>query len=84
MKTKKLIIGYDHRFGKNREGSFDDLLTLAPELGFDVEKIEEEDVNDIAISSTLIRKALKTGDIATAISYLGRPYTITGTVIHWR
>lgn len=82
LKTKKLIIGYDHRFGKNREGTFEDLLKLAPELGFEVEKIEEEDVNDIAISSTLIRKALKSGDIDTAISYLGRPYTIKGTVVH--
>jgi len=82
LKTKKLIIGYDHRFGKNREGTFEDLLKLAPELGFEVEKIEEEDVNDIAVSSTLIRKALKSGDIDTAISYLGRPYTITGMVVH--
>ena len=82
LKTKKLVIGYDHHFGKKREGNFDDLLRLAPEMGFDVEKIEEEDVNNIAVSSTQVRNALKRGDIDTAISYLGRPYTITGKVVH--
>lgn len=82
IKTRKLVIGYDHRFGKNREGSFEDLLKLAPSSGFDVEKIPEEDINDIAVSSTLIRKALQTGDVDTATSYLGRPYTLTGTVVH--
>lgn len=80
--TRKLVIGYDHRFGKNREGTFDDLVKLAPSLGFDVEKIDEEDVNNIAVSSTLIRQALKSGDIQTATSYLGLPYTLTGKVVH--
>ena len=82
IKTSKLVIGYDHRFGRKREGSFEDLLKLAPTLGFEVEKIAEEDVNDIAVSSTLIRQALKSGDVQTAISYLGRPYSLTGTVVH--
>ena len=82
LKTKKLVIGYDHHFGKKREGNFNDLLRLAPELGFDVEKIEEEDVNNIAVSSTQVRNALKRGDIDTATAYLGQPYTITGKVVH--
>jgi riboflavin kinase / FMN adenylyltransferase len=82
LKTSKLVIGYDHRFGKNREGSFEDLISLAPHHGFTVEKIPEEDVNHIAVSSTRIRNALKSGDVETAASYLGRPYTLTGIVKH--
>jgi riboflavin kinase/FMN adenylyltransferase len=82
LKTKKLVIGYDHHFGKKREGNFNDLLRLAPELGFEVEKIEEEDVNNIAVSSTQVRNALKKGDIDTATAYLGRPYTLSGKVVH--
>ncbi len=82
IKTKKLVIGYDHHFGKQREGNFDDLVRMGPEFGFDVEKIEEEDVNNIAVSSTQVRNSLKSGDIQTAISYLGRPYSLTGKVIH--
>ncbi len=82
LKTKKLVIGYDHHFGKKREGNFDDLVRLAPRYGFEVEKIEEEDVNDIAVSSTQVRNALKSGDVQTAQSYLGRPYTLTGKVVH--
>ncbi len=81
LKTKVLIIGYDHRFGKNREGSIDDLLKFAPECGFEVEQIPEQDINEIAVSSTQIRKSLKRGDVATAAAFLGRPYTLTGTVV---
>lgn len=80
LKIKKLVIGYDHHFGRSREGSFEDLLRLAPKGDFVVEKIEEEDVNDIAISSTRIRKALEAGDIETANVFLGRPYSLTGMV----
>jgi len=82
LKTKKLVIGYDHRFGKDREGSFEDLVNWAPTMGYEVEKIAEEDVNNIAVSSTQVRNALKRGDIESANSFLGRPYTLTGTVIH--
>lgn len=80
LKIKKLVIGYDHHFGKSREGSFEDLLRLAPKGGFEVEKIAEEDVNEIAVSSTRIRKALETGDVETANAFLGRPYSLTGIV----
>lgn len=82
LKAAKLVIGYDHKFGKQREGSFDDLLRMGPKYGFSVEKISEKDVNDIAVSSTQVRKALKSGDIATATAFLGRPYSLSGTVIH--
>ncbi len=81
LKVRKLVIGYDHRFGKDREGSFDDLVLFAEKYDFGVEKIPEEDVNDIAVSSTRIRNALKSGDISTANAFLGRPYSFTGMVI---
>lgn len=80
--TKKLIIGYNHRFGKNREGSFDSLLLNAPTYGFEIEEIPRHEIDHIGISSTKIRQALSTGDVATAEKYLGRPYSLTGLVSH--
>jgi riboflavin kinase/FMN adenylyltransferase len=79
--TKKLVIGYDHHFGKNREGSFDQLKLNGPKYGFQVEEIPRQDVDHIGVSSTRIRKALEEGDIATATHFLGGPYTITGRVV---
>ncbi|MFN5169221.1 MAG: bifunctional riboflavin kinase/FAD synthetase [Cyclobacteriaceae bacterium] len=79
--TKKLVIGYDHRFGKNREGSFSELQTNGPQYGFDVEEIPAQDVDHVTISSSKIRVALQTGDVGTARQFLGRNYAITGRVI---
>lgn len=79
--TKKLVIGYDHRFGKNREGSFEQLKINGPQYGFDVEEIPRQDVDEVGVSSTKIRNALKAGDIDTANHFLGRPYMITGRVV---
>lgn len=79
--TKKLVIGYDHRFGKNREGSFEHLVKHAPEYGFDVEEISRQDVDNIGVSSTKIRFALEDGDIDLANEFLSRPYRISGTVV---
>lgn len=79
--TKKLVIGYDHHFGKNREGSFEQLKLNGPKYGFDVEEIPRQDVDHIAVSSTKIRQALETADLETATHLLGRPYSITGRVI---
>lgn len=79
--TKKLVIGYDHRFGKNREGSFEQLVVNAPKYGFEVEEIPRQDIDHLAVSSTKIRQALEAGDIATAFQCIGRPYSITGRVI---
>lgn len=78
--TKVLVIGYDHRFGKNREGAFDHLKTSSSKYGFEVEEIPEQDVEEVAISSTRIRKALEIGDVVTASKYLGKFYSITGEV----
>jgi riboflavin kinase/FMN adenylyltransferase len=79
--TKKLVIGYDHRFGKNREGSFSELQANGPRYGFDVEEIPAQDVDHVTISSSKIRVALQTGDVGTARQFLGRNYAITGRVI---
>ncbi len=79
--TRKLVIGYDHRFGKNREGSFEQLKTNAPTYGFEVEEIPKQEVDHIGVSSSKIRKALLEGDIATATHFLGKPYSLTGRVV---
>ena len=79
--TKKIVIGYDHRFGKDRKGGLQDLLAQAPVYGFDVVEIPEQDINDVAISSTRIRAALLVGDINIANECLGYPFFITGKVI---
>jgi riboflavin kinase / FMN adenylyltransferase len=79
--TKKLVIGYDHHFGKNREGSFEQLKLNGPKYGFDVEEIPRQDVDHVGVSSTKIRKALEEGDIETATHFLGKPYSLTGRVV---
>jgi riboflavin kinase / FMN adenylyltransferase len=79
--TKKLVIGYDHHFGKNREGSFEQLKQNAPKYGFEVEEIPRQDVDHVGVSSTKIRKALEEGDIETATHFLGKPYSLTGRVV---
>lgn len=81
IQTKKLVIGYDHRFGKNREGSFEYLKDNSSTFGFELEEISRQDVEEIAVSSTKIRKALESGDVKTAESCLGRPYELNGLVI---
>ena len=82
LHVKKLIIGYDHQFGKNREGSIDFLRTLADVYEFEVIEIPAQDIDDVNVSSTKIRNALKSGDVDTACNYLGRPYSLTGKVVH--
>jgi len=79
--TKKLVIGYNHRFGKNREGSFEHLINNSGKYGFEVEEIPKQDIDHIGISSTLIRKAFLDGDIIVGNEYLGREYNLTGKVI---
>lgn len=79
--TKKLVIGYDHRFGRNREGSFDQLKLNGPAHGFDVEEIPRQDVDNVGVSSSKIRASLLAGDTSTANHFLGNPYMITGRVV---
>ncbi|WP_343535065.1 bifunctional riboflavin kinase/FAD synthetase [Pedobacter sp.] len=79
--TKKIIIGYDHRFGKDRLGNITTLMEKASTYGYQVEEIPEQDINDVAVSSTKIRKALLDGDVALANKYLGYAFSIYGPVI---
>ncbi|WCO01920.1 bifunctional riboflavin kinase/FAD synthetase [Psychroserpens ponticola] len=81
LNAKHIIIGYDHRFGKNRSANIDDLKVFGIEFGFEVEEISAQDIKDVAVSSTKIRNAISDGDLQTANSYLGAPYFLTGTVI---
>jgi riboflavin kinase/FMN adenylyltransferase len=81
LNTYKLVIGYDHRFGNNRQGSFTDLVRKASEFGFEVEKIPEQDVDDIAVSSTRVRRALREGEIDIANKLLGSNYKLSGKVV---
>lgn len=79
--TKRLVIGYDHHFGRNREGSFEHLMEFGPLYGFDVEEIPAQDIDNVNVSSTKIRKALLEGDLKTANEYLTHPFSITGKVV---
>jgi riboflavin kinase/FMN adenylyltransferase len=78
--TRKLVIGYDHRFGKNREGSFEHLKANAIQYGIEVEEIPRQDIDDVGVSSTHIRQALQAGMITVANESLGSYYSLTGTV----
>jgi len=81
INAKKLIIGYDHHFGKNREGDFEHLFELGRYYNFEVEEIQAKDIEDISISSTKIRQALKNFDIKTANKYLNYDYPLSGKVV---
>lgn len=76
-----LVVGYDHRFGKNREGDFEKLKTLSLELGFYLEQGTPFSEKEVNISSTKIRKALVDGDVVTAREYLGYNYSCRGRVV---
>ncbi|WNJ20422.1 bifunctional riboflavin kinase/FAD synthetase [Pontibacter sp. G13] len=82
VKIDKIIIGYDHRFGKNRTGGIEELNRYKDAYQYEVEEISAQAIDDANVSSTKIRKALESGDVATANSYLGYTYSFGGTVIH--
>ncbi len=79
--VKHIIVGYDHRFGKDRKGCMEDLINAGKVQGFDVEEIPEQDIHDVAVSSTQIRRALLSGDVALAATYLGYHFSLKGRVI---
>ncbi len=81
LNVQCMVVGYDHRFGKNRSGGFQELTTLASEFNFDVKEIDASEIEEIAVSSTRIRKALSSGNLTSANELLGRPYTLSGTVV---
>jgi len=79
-----VVVGHDHRFGRNREGDFKTLLELSDVFGFSVQEIPALEIDDIEISSTKIRTALERGDVNEAATFLGRPYTVGGIVFQNR
>jgi riboflavin kinase/FMN adenylyltransferase len=81
LRVQKIIIGYDHRFGKNRTANIDDLISFGIQYGFEVEQISAQEIDAISISSTKIRTALEEGNIQLANEYLGYRYFLSGTVV---
>ena len=82
LNVKKVIIGYDHRFGRNRTANINDMRLFGEKYGFAVEEISVQEVDEVSVSSTKIREALNKADVTTAEHYLGTPYSLTGTVVH--
>jgi riboflavin kinase/FMN adenylyltransferase len=81
LHTKRLVIGYDHRFGKDREGGFEHLKKHSDRYGFEVEEIPKQTIDDVGISSTKIRNAIEAGQVELAHDFLGRYYEINGEVV---
>jgi riboflavin kinase/FMN adenylyltransferase len=79
--VRALVVGYDHHFGRNREGSFDELREYGEIYDFEVVEIPAQDIDDVSVSSTKIRNALAEGDVQRANQFLGSPFLITGTVV---
>ena len=79
--TKQIIVGYDHRFGKDRKGGMNELIEQSKIYNYTIEEIAEQDINDVAVSSTKIRAALLEGDVSLAATYLGYDFSISGPVI---
>lgn len=84
MKTHCLVVGYDHRFGKNREGSYQHLQEHAEKYGFEIEKLDVLLIDKADVSSTRIREALQQGNIEQANKLLGYRFTLHGTVVEGR
>lgn len=78
---QKIIIGHDHRFGRNRTANIDDLIAFGAEYGFEVEQISAQEIQDVSVSSTKIRKALNEGNMDLANDYLGYAYFLSGEVV---
>jgi riboflavin kinase/FMN adenylyltransferase len=82
LHIQKIIIGYDHRFGRNRLANIDDLILYGKQYNFEVEQISAQEIDSVSISSTKIRNAILDGNIALANEYLGYKYVINGMVIN--
>jgi riboflavin kinase/FMN adenylyltransferase len=81
LNVKTIVVGYDHQFGKNREGTLKHLQKLSETLPFKVIEIPAHEVDEINVSSTKIRKAIEIGDVQTANSYLNEPFEISGKIV---
>ena len=82
LKAKIILIGYDHKFGKNRTADITDLKIYGKKYGFKVIEIKAEEISNIAISSTKIRKAISEGNISTVKKYLGYDFSLSGKIVH--
>jgi riboflavin kinase/FMN adenylyltransferase len=81
LNAKKIVIGYDHHFGRNRTADIDDLKVFGKEFDFDVDEISKQDIEDVAVSSTKIRRSLEDGDLEKANEYLTRPFFLSGNIV---
>lgn len=81
LNIQKIIIGYDHRFGRNRTANINDLIVFGEEYGFEVDQISAQEINDNAVSSTKIRNAILEGNITLANDYLGYNYFFSGIIV---
>lgn len=81
LHVKKLVIGYDHQFGKNREGSIQFLREISDTYGFEVIEIPAEEINDVNVSSTKVRSAIADGELELVQHYLGEPFELHGRVV---
>ncbi len=77
-----IVIGYDHKFGKDRAGNIQLLQQFSKEKGFNIEQIQKQEIEDIAVSSTKVRKALEAGEVKKAAKLLQHPFSINGKVVH--
>ncbi len=77
---QKIIIGHDHRFGRNRTANIDDLIAFGKQYDFEVEEISAQEIKEVSVSSTKIRNALIQGNVALANEYLGYNYSLTGNI----
>ncbi len=84
LHVKHIIIGYDHRFGKNRTATITDLKQFGKQFGFEVEEISVQEIQEVSVSSTKIRQALENGNITKVNKYLGTPFQLKGTVVKGR
>lgn len=82
LRAKEIIIGYDHRFGKNRSAGIEELKAFGEQYHFQVEEIPVQEVDSLSVSSTKIRQALEKGDVQTANHYLGYSFSLAGVVVH--
>ena len=81
LNVQKIIIGHDHKFGKDRAADFNDLILFGKEFGFEVEEISAQQINEVSVSSTKIRNSLQEGNVSLANEYLGYPYVLSGNVV---
>ncbi len=81
LNVQCMVVGYDHRFGKNRSGGFSELTEFAKKFNFKVKEINASEIDEIAVSSTRIRKAIASGNLKEANELLGKPYRLTGIVV---